>query len=331
MLINLASNMLGGTKVPLNILIFPSNATVTAGKYAIISNPQLEVQPPSGTPTPYQENNGDDTTGTMLVDLSNTNHGAMSVSTLLRPQGSILPGQGITFTKAAETASTLGFSWGFQTFVFPDASSFVLNSGTQSFTGLLASHTYYFYVYMTGASTGTATLNFFVSSAPSVVGPSEEYLDGRVPMGFITDSTTSGTTGSGGSAGDSCPHEDEPVYIWRDGIEITVPAKDVRHGDLIKGYSFSDGKDVYRRVAHVRHAKTTMWYRVQGHLCSPCEQVFVRGQWYPAFKAPGAKRVRGVLGYRIEISVKADDHSEKNYYLASDVPLLIHNVVLPRS
>jgi hypothetical protein len=254
-----------------------------------------------------------------------------TTSTPLKLQSSALPGQGLSLTTAAPTGTTLGVSWGAQTFTWPDGSTFTLSSGSQSFTGLTVSTSYSIYLYLSNAASGTATLNFLINAGPSLADVAATYQDGRLPLGFYTQSTTSGGTGTGGSVGDSCPHEDEPVYLWKDGAEIQVAAKDVRDGDMIKGYCFAEQKDIYRYVTHIRHSKSTMWYRVQGHLVSPCEQVFVDGQWNPAFKAPGAERVRGIAADRIEISVRADGHDEKNYYLAAETPLLIHNSVLPRS
>ncbi len=118
--------------------------------------------------------------------------------------------------------------------------------------------------------------------------------------------------------------EDEPAQI---------AAKEVRDGDFIRGYSFTQKQDIYRRVSHIRHSPTTMWFRVQGYLVSPCEAVFVNGEWVEAYKAEGAEKVRGIPANRIEITVETDDYQERNYYLddGTTAPLLIHNFTLPRS
>lgn len=259
--------------------------------------------------------------------------GNIPISTPLNPQLSILPGQSVTFTKAAETTSTLGLSWGTQTITLCDSSTVSLASGSVSFTSLTINTTYYTYVYLT-VSSGVATLHFIQVTAASSATAIQASLDSRYSLGVVVDATTASGTGGGGTTdpGGTCPHEDEPVYVRRAGVESTIAAKDVREKDEIKGYSFADSADVYRRVLHIRHCESTLWFRVRGRLCSPCEQVYVDGRWYPAYRAPGAGRVRGIAAQRTEIAVVADGHNEKNYYLAGEEPLLIHNMpVLPRS
>lgn len=255
---------------------------------------------------------------------------AFNVSTVLNGQGSILPNQTITFTKAAETTSTLGWSWGTQTFLRPDSSTFTLGSGSQGFTGLTSNHTYFFYPYLTNFQTGTASMNFIMSASADTTQAQNAQFDGRIGMGVISDSTTATGTGGGGSSdpGGACPHQDEPVWVG-EGTEI--PAKDIRDSHYIKGYSFAQKKDVYRRVVTIRHQPSTFWYRVNGHLVSPCEVVWWDNAWVPAYRVPGAERVRGVPADRIEIRVEADEFDERNYYLAGEKPLLIHNFIIERS
>jgi|SRR5579864_747204 len=262
--------------------------------------------------------------------------GTVAVSTILNPQGSVLPGQSVTFTKAAETTSTLGWSWGTQTIKRADSSTATLSSGSQSFTSLTSNTTYYFYPYLT-FSGGTATMNFLGPfTSPTAANAINAALDGRTPMGAISDTTTTSGTGGGGTIdpGGDCPHEDELVWIKRaDAEPVRMPAKDVRDSDYIKGYSFEQQQDVYRIVPHIRHSPSTMWFRTNGYLVSPCEPVYLNGKWTDAWKVPGAKKVRGLPANRIDIWVGANTYEEHNYYLdnGTDEPLLIHNPVLPRS
>jgi hypothetical protein len=253
--------------------------------------------------------------------------GTIPASTPFNAQLSMLPGQEVVFTKAAETTTTLGLSWGTQTITFSDGSTVTLSGSSVSFTGLTINTTYFTYVYMTVAS-GVATLHFTQTTSPSPATAIQGSLDSRYYLGVVKDSTTASGTGGGGGTGSSCPHEDELVYVRRSDIEMILAAKDVRDGDELKGYSFATNADVYLTVYNIRHCESTLWFNVRGYLCSPCEQVYVDGAWYPAWKAPGTQRARGVPAQRIEISVHADSHEEHNYYLAGDVPLLIHNINL---
>lgn len=257
--------------------------------------------------------------------------GQATTSTLLNAQLSVLPGQPVDFTKDAQTTTTLGVSWGTQSLGMSDGSSVSLTSGSQGWTGLTSNHTYYSYVYGT-VSAGVMTLHFTQSSSASAPSAIATALDGRMPMGVIVDSTTASGTGGGGTyhpAG-SCPHGDELVSVCRAAEFVDIEAQDVVVGDLIKGHSFAGGADAYRAVKSFKHADSTMWLRVNGRLCSPCEAVYVDGQWYAAWKAPGAERVRGLHGIRVEITVEADSHNERNYFLidpAGGEPLLIHNFI----
>jgi len=444
------------------------------------------------------------TTPNQIQYLSTTT-GQTTASTILNAQLSVLPNSSVAFTKAAETTSTLGISWGFQSFKMPDGSTFVLTGGSDARAGLTASHTYFWYPYLTLSNAGgyggilpstgtdladhgvawtnpnnvgstssnavsatvasgnptptfTNTLradhfSFAIDSGASIVGvvvtliglssmgdggqhfevnlvkggsivgtqkdagvlttsaatytcgtssdlwgttltPSDvnasnfgvaiigknfsnntstysvrdvlvtvyfsgaatnsvasmnfagfvsaadkataalSFSDGRISLGVISDSTTASGTGSGGTSdpGGTCPHEDEKVLVRRDGIEFIIASKFVRPGDEIKGFSFTSQTDVWRKVTRVAHVESTMWFKVNGYLCSPCETVYVGGEFMPAFKAPGAEKVRGLHGNRVELTVEPDDqndHSNRNYYLVgNEAPLLVHNLVV---
>lgn len=190
-------------------------------------------------------------------------------------------------------------------------------------TGLLSSHTYfqYWFLAMSG-STGTPT----AISAPDTVGSALKAaqcgLDGRIVIGLIK-VTTAASGGGGTGGGDVCPEQNELVKIQRDGEELTVTAKEVVIGDYILGHSFVDNTDVWRRVACVFPQPALSWRKVQGHLVSPCEPVYVNGAWTPAFKVGTVEISNSV---KVAISVDANEYNEANYYLMGDEQLLIHNL-----
>lgn len=317
--------------VPFNILIFVSNAIVNNGQYAIISDPQLEITPPSGTPTPYVENVGDDVSGSLLVDLNNTNHTALSISTNLNPQGSIIPGQAITIA-ISYTDTTISLSWSTQSMLRADGSTLTVNSGVANYSGLTAVTKYYIYSYVNAL---TGNIGFTSGSPPGTL-PSttlamQAAFDGRFPLPVMVIQTLSsgGTGGSGtGGGGGTCPEENEFVEEQTKGI---IKAIEVEIGDMIKGYSFAAGADVFRRVIGKFYQTCPAWRIVDGYKVTPCEQIYHEAEWKPAFKATGATPDTTV-GYRVEITVEADEDNEHNYWLVGRTTnLLIHNgIPLPR-
>jgi hypothetical protein len=63
---------------------------------------------------------------------------------------------------------------------------------------------------------------------------------------------------------------------------------------------------------------------VNGHRVSPCEPVYIAGQWMPAYRAPGAT-MDTFTGVKVLLTVNTDDYNEANYNLVSGQELLIHN------
>jgi len=265
--------------------------------------------------------------------------GQVPTSTMLNPQLSLLPGQSVPFTLAAETTSTLGFSWGTQSLGLPDGSSLSLTSGSVSFTSLSSSTTYYFVAYIT-ASGGTATMHFLGPFTGSVTAAQAQpaTIDGRGFIGTLHDTTTSSGGGGGGTIDPgSCAHEDCMCWLKSGSLEaepVRMRVGDVRDGDFIKGQDIATGQDIYREVKHFRHHPGTMWFRVKGYLCTALDLVFENGEWVPAYKAAGAEKVRGLYGNRAELTLDPElAMEERNYWLDDGVnePLLMHNPILPRS
>lgn len=269
------------------------------------------------------------------VQYLDVNSGQCPNSTVLNPQYSILPGQSVSFTLLTETTSTLGFSWGTQSLLRPDSSTVSLSGSSQSFSGLSAGSTYFFAPYLT-VSGSTATMNFLgpYLSSISAAQAMAAYLDGRFPLGVLHDTTTASGTGTGGGSDPGgCPHQDMTPWIKRGDAEpIRMKASEVIAGDFIKGCDFETNQDVYRPVHSTRHQPSTMWSRVGGYLFSPCELVYVNGEWTQAYKV--GDLVRGLPANRVEI--KLDPHlpmEQRNYWLDDGVnpPLLVHNPIIPRS
>lgn len=271
------------------------------------------------------------------VQYLDPNTGQSPTSTVLNPQFSLLPGQSVAFTFATETTSTLGFSWGTQTLTLPDSSTLSLAGGSQAFTGLSSSTTYYFVAYLTRSGT-SAVMHFLGPFIGSVTAAQAQQatLDGRAFLGVLHDMTTaSGTGGGGGVDPGGCPHQDMLVWVKRgDAAPIRMKASEVVASDFIKGWDFEKQEDVYRVVQSTCHQPSTMWSKVSGYLFSPCELVYVNDAWTPAYKAPGAEKVRGLPANRV--GIKLDGHlplEQRNYWLDDGVnpPLLVHNPIIPRS
>jgi hypothetical protein len=100
----------------------------------------------------------------------------------------------------------------------------------------------------------------------------------------------------------------------------------IKYGDFLKGYSFTQQKDVYRAVQKVMCVPCRGWSIVKSHRVTCCEHVYVNSQWMPAWKAPGSTHDT-FIGRKVLIQVEADWDDEHNYYIGD---LLIHNsLILP--
>jgi hypothetical protein len=155
----------------------------------------------------------------------------------------------------------------------------------------------------------------------------------------------SGSTTGGGSG--TCPEFDAPVQIQRysDAGELTfegtIKAGEVSHGwesadgtkkrgDFLKGYSFTQQREVYRAVQHSKHVPCGGWMKIDGWRYTACETVWdgplSGGKWLPAWKVPGAIH-DGMSGVKILIQVEADNDDEHNYY--AGVRLIHNGNILP--
>lgn len=267
------------------------------------------------------------------VQLSGANYQLyrQGVSTNLITQGSIIPTQSFLISFSC-TSSSISLSWAAQTLFRSDGSTFTVSSGSQTYSSLSNSTTYYIYPYI---NVLTSAIGFANGSPPGTSSSSttatQAYFDNRSALSplVLTTASSGGGGGSGGGSGgggDTCPEENELVEVSRNGQILQIKVKELDpQTDLLKGWSFQDKKDVYRKVMSVHSSSCAAWYAVQGHRVSPCEPVFIDGQWMPAHKAPGA-RFDTFVGVKVEINVEVDDYDEHNYWLVGPGgPLLVHN------
>jgi hypothetical protein len=253
-----------------------------------------------------------------------TANAAGAGSSGLNSQGSIIPNQPVNDPSYTTATTSISFSWSSQTMGLSDGSTVTIPSGSKSYTGLTAGTTYYFYPYI---RVSDFTIQF-ANGTPPPTAPSAAFAlqansDGCYAMNPLTVATTVTGGGSGGGGG-HCPESAELVDVLDRGL---IQAGQVAAGDFIKGYSFHDKADVYRKVTSVSSGPCGAWRILNGHKVSPCEPVWDGTNWTPAFKVPGAV-FDGSAGIKIALHVDRDDFDECNFYLASGTPLLIHNQMI---
>jgi hypothetical protein len=247
-------------------------------------------------------------------------------SSVFNPQGSVIPNQLMVIAYSV-TNSSVNFSWSAQSMLRSDGSTLTVQAGSIGSAGLSASTTYYTYWYVEVTTGLLKTTNGWPPpSSPSAPTALQTGMDGRIPVGTVSVTTLAadnyGTGGGTGGGGDTCPEAAELVELEGKG---QIPAGQVRQGDRIKGKSFTSGEDVFREVIQVNSQSCVAWRIVNGHKVSPCEPVYVDGQWIPAYRAAGAT-FDPTPGTKILISVASDQYDEQNYYLVAGERLLIHNL-----
>ena len=250
--------------------------------------------------------------------------GSFAVSTPLNAQGSIVPGQAILVTFTF-TSSSITLNWATQSLLQADNSYLTFHSGSQTFSSLSPSTTYYIYEYIR-VSDGTGQ---FVNSTPPPTAPdltmsAQTCLDGRIPIDAIkvTTAASSGSGGGSGGGGDLCPESQELVQVVDRGI---IPVSQVAIGDLILGRHLTDLTAVYRKVISISSEPCAAWRMVDGHRVSPCEEVWYGERWIAAYRIPEAP-LDETVGTKVKITVQSDEYAESNYELQSATPLVIHNM-----
>lgn len=159
------------------------------------------------------DNIPDGSTYVRVADV-NADH-TFHVSTPLNNQASLVASPADT-TSYTSTSSSINWSWSSFTAYFPDGSSGTVSSGSQNFTGLSASTTYYFEMYIVKS---TLTLTVVLSDQSSGAAPSSLQFqvqtvsgDGHIPLWIDrTAATVSGGSGGGGGTGGSCFSGDTKV------------------------------------------------------------------------------------------------------------------------
>ena len=254
-----------------------------------------------------------------------------TVSTLLNGQGGMVPNQAFSISYSS-TSTSISLSWSSASLLRADGSTLSVSSGTQNYTSLTPSTTYWIYAYINVIA---GTIGFANGSPPGTSSNSttaaQAGLDGRVPLTPISvalPASGGGPSGSGGDGGSTCPEAAELVEVQGKG---QIRAGDVQAGDWIKGYSFTQQQEVYRFVLSVVSRPCASWRMVNAYRVSPCESVYFNNQWMAAFRVPGAT-IDTMIGDKILITVQADEDNEHNYYLVGgQEPLLIHNfIIIPR-
>lgn len=249
---------------------------------------------------------------------------SQSGSTFLNGQGSIVPNQPVNTPSFSTTTTSISLSWSSQSMTLSDGSTVTIPAGTKSYTGLTAGQTYHLYPFI---RTSDFTMQW-ANGAPPPTSASPAFaiaanLDGCYAMNpFTVTLPISGTGGGGGGA--ICPEAAELVEVQDKG---TIPVGEVQVGDFIKGYSFKNEADVYRKVVSVATAPCGSWRMVLGHRISPCEAVWYDQAWTPAYKVPGSVH-DAMNGVKIKLHVDSDDFEECNYWLVGGgYRLLTHNVL----
>lgn len=229
---------------------------------------------------------------------------------------------------------------------FDDVKLYLHNG--QAYRSLTASGGYYLYSYVESL-TGAVK---FANGTPPPTSPSDSLaqqcsIDLRinVPVKHITMPTVGGSGSDTGGGSGTCSEFDGPAFIQRysnEGellFEGEIKAGEVclgyesddgltKRGDLLKGYSFAQQKDVYRAVQHRMHVPCAGWIKLDGIRFTACEGIYdpEKQTWTPAWKVPGAEQDSSV-GIKVMLQVEADWDDEHNYYIGKR---LIHNgVVLP--
>ena len=251
---------------------------------------------------------------------------ASAGSTGLNSQGSIVPIQPLNVPSYTTSTSGISLSWPSQTVQLSDGSSVTIAAGTKSYTGLSATTTYYLYPYI---QVSTLTVQWANSSPPTTSSNAVAALtangDGTYSMQPMQIKTATSGTGGGGGGG-ICPEQTELVDVQGKG---QIQVKDVKAGDMLRGYSFQSNADTYRKVVSVSSGSCGAWRIISGHKVTCCEPVWVGRECIPAFKVPGSTLDTSV-GVKTLLQVDSDEYEECNFWLyGGGAPLLVHNVQPP--
>jgi hypothetical protein len=249
-------------------------------------------------------------------------------SSSLNAQGSIVPTQPFVMSfstvKSSGSNGSVTFTWSTQTVTLSDGSTISVASGSKTFSSLAVA-TYYCYPYIRITDN---TVQWANGATPPTSNSAADAIaqnsDGCAPLSVQSVAIASGSgSGTGGGGGTSCPASNELVDVQGKG-RIAVGA--VKHGDMLKGYSFQMKADVYRKVVYLNSGTCAAWRVIDGHKVSPCEPVWNKdGACVPAYQVPGAIHDSSI-GTKIMIHVAADEYDECNFWLfGGSAPLLVHN------
>lgn len=135
-------------------------------------------------------------------------------------QGSVpptVPAGGFTYTS---TTTTIDWSWSAFTVSRTDATTFTVPTGTQNYSGLTASHTYYFYPYWNLPNSGLAWGGPFTS--PTAAEMAAIQVAFAIPLcnTGVPASTTASGSGGGSGGGNHCFRDDNNIVTASDIILI---------------------------------------------------------------------------------------------------------------
>lgn len=157
--------------------------------------------------------------GAATGKLAPSPQGVGAGSSALNTQGSIAASLPYTFTYTY-TSSSIEWAWTSILVGFPDGNQYTVSSGSQNFTGLTASTTYYFTMYVAQNATATGGTVTIINSGTSAGSASSLLVtanDGNIPIANnVTAATSSSGSGSGGSGGGG-------IYCFTGNVGVKVP------------------------------------------------------------------------------------------------------------
>jgi len=241
----------------------------------------------------------------------NSSKVTLPASTLLNEQGSIA-GVGINTFSYSSTSTSITWSWSAFTIYNSDGSSYEVAAGSQIFSGLTSSSTYYFTFYVPVATAVVVVVNQGKTSGLTAAQLAAYNGDGKVLLNYniagATPSSGSGGGSGGGGGGGSC---------------FTGNAK-LLHGQLISTIKAGDAVTIEREDGSraLRLVEKVIQATHSGLMFHVSDDVWVtpnhlfkyQGVWVRADKLfLVSKHFSRVLVWNLHIRTNED--SERNYVL----------------
>lgn len=234
--------------------------------------------------------------------------GSMDKSTPLVAQASLT---GFPQDTTSYTSTTSGITWSWTSFTayFPDGSSITVSSGSQSFTGLTASTTYYFGFYITKSTGVMSVVLSDVNSGKSPESIQQQATvlnaDGNIPLWVSRTAATTASGSGGGSGGGG--------FCFSGDVCVKTPQGFRRFDELPERFEIVNltGKHWAKRVIH-EESEESMRVMPDGGLVTE-KHLFLHpvGGWVAASKifkeqAPASRRT--VYNMHVETASPDDMH-----------------------